>query len=53
MEDDLNMADLLLKKDCPFDYQCRDMDCMECIENRGDEKSDYCPRSAHSVERLF
>lgn len=40
MEDNLTVADLLQKKDCPFDYQCRAMDCMECIEIRREGEDD-------------
>lgn len=40
MEDKPNVADLLLKKDCPFDYQCKAMDCIECIETRGEREAE-------------
>ena len=27
-----NFAEPLLNQDCPFDYQCKALDCIECIE---------------------
>ena len=32
MENDQNMAGLLVNKECHFDYQCKALDCIECIE---------------------
>ena len=32
MGNDLNMAGLLLNQECPYDNQCRAIDCMECNE---------------------
>lgn len=23
---------LLMNKECPYDYKCKDVDCMECIK---------------------
>lgn len=34
MEKDMSIAALLINKECPFDYQCMDMDCMVCIESQ-------------------
>ena len=32
MATDPNMAGLLLNQECPFDNQCKAIDCMKCIE---------------------
>ena len=32
MGNDLNMAGLLLNQECPYNNQCKAIDCMECIE---------------------
>lgn len=32
MENNLNVADLLHNKDCPFEYKCKAVDCTECVE---------------------
>ena len=43
MENEQNTAELFLKEDCPFGYQCEAVDCMECMnihidgERRNDE----------------
>lgn len=33
------MADLLLNKECPFDYQCKALDCLECAEIHKEEQN--------------
>jgi hypothetical protein len=40
MENENNVAGLLLNKDCPFDYKCRAMDCMECMNIYMEEGND-------------
>ena len=40
MADDMNMAGLLFNKECPFDYQCKALDCMECAEMHREEQND-------------
>ena len=38
MGNDLNMAGLLLNQECPYNNQCKAIDCMECIEIHKDVK---------------
>ena len=40
MSNQPTMADLLLNMDCPFGYQCKAVDCMECIEMHMEESED-------------
>lgn len=40
MANEPNTAGLLLNKDCPYDYQCKAMDCMECIEIYMEDKNE-------------
>lgn len=35
---DLCIAGLLFHQECPFDYKCLDMDCMECLKKNMDSK---------------
>lgn len=38
MATDPNMAVLLLNQECPFNNQCKAIDCMECMEIHKDAK---------------
>ena len=34
-------GNLLMNSDCPYNYQCKAVDCMECIEiHRGENKEE-------------
>lgn len=33
-----SMAEMLINQKCPFGYQCKDVNCMECIEISREEK---------------
>ena len=37
MTADHNMAVLLLNQECPYNNQCKAIDCMECIEIHKEE----------------
>lgn len=34
------MDEMLINQDCPFDYQCKALDCIECIEIYKEVKHD-------------
>lgn len=36
----MNESELLMKGDCPYNYQCKAVDCMECVEIHHGEKKD-------------
>ena len=35
-----NFAEPLLKKECPFEYKCKTLDCIECIKIYREGKED-------------
>lgn len=37
---DMNMATLLLNQECPFNNQCKSLDCIECAEIYKEAKED-------------
>ena len=36
----MNESELLMKGDCPYHYQCKAVDCMECMKIYHGEKED-------------
>lgn len=33
-------SELLMNSDCPYNYQCKAVDCMECVEIHRGEKEE-------------
>ena len=38
MENKIQVSELLMKGDCPYNYDCKDPDCMECIKIHSEER---------------